>query len=116
HRARRRRRGLAGRARRGRPAGQSGRHHQHPRRLAMLIWYLARGAVISAFAMLSLAPAVGALASRRSPAIGRRLVLQYVHRSAASTGLALLVLHIVTILADSYAGVGVAGALVPFAS
>jgi sulfoxide reductase heme-binding subunit YedZ len=85
----------------------------------MLIWYLARGAGISAFVMLSLATAAGALTSRRgnaNGAIGRRLVLQYVHRSAALTGLALLALHITTILADRYAGVGAAGALLPLAS
>ncbi len=82
----------------------------------MLIWYLARGAGISAFGMLSLATAAGALTSRRSSSLGRRLVVQYVHRSAALTGLALLALHIATILADRYAGVGAAGALLPLAS
>jgi hypothetical protein len=81
----------------------------------MLIWYLARGAGISAYLFLSLATAAGALTSRRG-SIGRRLVVQYVHRSAALTGLALLALHIVTILADRFAGVGVAGALLPLAS
>lgn len=82
----------------------------------MLIWYLARGAGISAFAMLTLATAAGALTSGRGGSIGRRLVVQYVHRSAALTGLALLALHIGTILADRFAGVGVAGALLPLAS
>jgi len=82
----------------------------------MLIWYLARGAGISSFAMLSLATAAGALTSGRGCSIERRLVVQYVHRSAALTGLALLVLHIVTILADRFAGVGAAGALLPLAS
>ena len=82
----------------------------------MLIWYLARGAGISAFAMLSLATAAGALTSGRGGSIGRRLVVQYVHRSAALTGLALLALHIVTILADRFAGVGAVGAVLPLAS
>jgi len=82
----------------------------------MLIWYLARGAGISAFCMLSVATAAGAVTSRRSTLLGRRLVLQYVHRAAALTGLVLLALHITTILADRYAGVGAAGALLPLAS
>ena len=82
----------------------------------MLIWYLARGAGISAYVMLSLATAAGALTSRRSSHIGRRLIVQYVHRSAALTGLALLGLHITTLLADRYARVGAAGALLPLAS
>jgi sulfoxide reductase heme-binding subunit YedZ len=82
----------------------------------MLIWYLARGAGISAYVMLSLATAAGALTSRRSSRIGCRLIVQYVHRSAALTGLALLALHITTLLADRYARVGAAGALLPLAS
>lgn len=82
----------------------------------MLIWYLARGAGISAFAMLSLATAAGALTSRRSGGVDRRLILQYVHRSAALTGLVLLALHIGTLLADRYAHVGAVGALVPLAA
>ena len=82
----------------------------------MLIWYLARGAGISAFAMLSLATAAGALTSRRSGGVDRRLILQYVHRSAALTGLTLLALHIGTLLADRYAHVGATGALFPLAS
>jgi len=87
----------------------------------VLIWYLSRGAGIAAYATLSVATAAGALASRRgdtrrAAAIERRVVLQYLHRSAALTGLALLALHIVTIAGDSYAHVGTAGALLPFAS
>jgi predicted ferric reductase len=82
----------------------------------MLIWYLARGAGISAFGALSVATAAGALASRRTPALQRRLVLQYVHRSAAMAGLGLLALHIPLIVADSYANVGLLGAFVPFTS
>ena len=43
-----------------------------------------------------------------------RVVVQYVHRVTASLGLGVLVLHITTILADSYAHVGWRGAIVPF--
>ncbi|MCW2542168.1 MAG: hypothetical protein JWN95_3893 [Frankiales bacterium] len=82
----------------------------------MLIWYLARAAGISAFGALSVATAAGALTSRRTPAIQRRIALQYVHRAAAMAGVSLLALHIPLIVADSYAQVGILGALVPFSS
>jgi sulfoxide reductase heme-binding subunit YedZ len=82
----------------------------------MVTWYLARGAGVVAFAALSLATAAGAVTARRSGAIERRVLTQYLHRTAALTGLLLLVLHLVTVLIDSYAGVGVLGALLPLAS
>jgi DMSO/TMAO reductase YedYZ heme-binding membrane subunit len=87
----------------------------------MLMWYLARGAGITAFAALSVATGVGAFSARRggrpsAAQFERRVIWQYVHRAAALTGVAMLVLHIATLLADSYAHVGWVGALVPFAS
>ncbi|HEX2902348.1 MAG TPA: hypothetical protein VHO01_02735 [Jatrophihabitans sp.] len=82
----------------------------------MLIWYLARGAGVAAFALLSVATAAGALTSRKTAAVPARVLTQYLHRSAALAGMALLALHILTVLADSYAHVGPAGVLVPFAS
>lgn len=82
----------------------------------MIVWYLARGAGIAAFATLSLATAAGAVTSRRQADFGRRVVLQYVHRAAALAGVSLLALHVGTVLADSYARVGVRGAVLPFGS
>jgi sulfoxide reductase heme-binding subunit YedZ len=82
----------------------------------MLIWYLARGAGITAFATLSLATAAGALTARRSHAVQARVITQYVHRSAALTGVLLLGLHLLMVLLDSYAKVGLAGAVLPLAS
>ncbi|SDI93738.1 Ferric reductase like transmembrane component [Frankineae bacterium MT45] len=97
----------------------------------MTIWYTARGAGLAALVMLTLATAAGALASARLPAgalasarlqpspirsAPTRVLLQYLHRSAAVAGLALILLHVTAILADSYAGVGWLGAMVPFAS
>jgi hypothetical protein len=81
----------------------------------VLIWYLARGAGITAYIMLSVATAVGAVIGRRSIRPDRRVVWQYVHRSAALAGVSMLALHIGTILADPYAHVGVRG-LLPFGS
>jgi sulfoxide reductase heme-binding subunit YedZ len=82
----------------------------------MLLWYLARGAGITAYLMLSLATGAGAYTARRSPRLEARVLVQYVHRSAALCGVTMLALHIVTLVLDRYAAVGVGGALVPFAS
>lgn len=81
----------------------------------MTDWYIARGAGLAALLLLSATTCLGALMSRRSTP-GPRIVLHYVHRVTASLGLAVLALHLGTILADSYAGVGWVGALVPFRS
>jgi sulfoxide reductase heme-binding subunit YedZ len=81
----------------------------------MNVWLTARGAGLSALVLLTVATALGALVSMRGKA-SVRYVAQYVHRVCAGLGLGVLVLHIVTILADSYAHVGVSGALVPFTS
>ena len=81
----------------------------------MNVWLTARGAGLSALLLLSASTALGALAARRF-APGARYVVQYLHRVCAGLGLTVLVLHLGTILADSYAHVGVRGALVPFTS
>jgi predicted ferric reductase len=79
----------------------------------MNLWFTARGAGLSALILLSLSTALGALVSRRGSAT-RRYVVQYLHRATAGLGIAVLVLHISTILADAYAHVGWRGALIPF--
>jgi DMSO/TMAO reductase YedYZ heme-binding membrane subunit len=80
----------------------------------MSIWLTARGAGLSALTLLTITICAGALAGHfRS---GPRVVLQYVHRASAALGIGVLALHVGTILADSYAHVGVIGAIVPFTS
>ena len=81
----------------------------------MILWYLARAAGITAFACLSLATGLGALTAGNGRGIERRVVWQYMHRAAAMTGVALIVLHVITLLADPYADVGLPG-LLPFGS
>lgn len=81
----------------------------------MLIWYLARGAGLAGFLMLSVATAVGAIVTRKWSHPDRRIQWQYVHRAAALGGVALIALHVGTLLADSYAHVGTVG-LLPFGS
>lgn len=81
----------------------------------MNVWFTARGAGLSALVLLSLSTCLGALGTQRfRPAA--RYVVQYLHRACAGLGLTVLVLHVATILADSYAHVGWRGALLPFSS
>lgn len=82
----------------------------------MTVWYTARGAGLAALVLLTVSTAAGALGSGGFRAPATRVVVQYLHRAAAAMGLGLLALHITAILADSYAGVGWLGAVVPFAS
>jgi sulfoxide reductase heme-binding subunit YedZ len=67
----------------------------------MTLWYLARAAGEMALVMFSVAASLGALGAGSKQPEGR-LWLQYVHRSAAVTGLALLATHVVAVIADSY--------------
>lgn len=83
----------------------------------MLLWMIARGAGLSALVLLTAATSLGAVVSGRLPSRpGSRVVAQYAHRVTASLGLAVLGLHLTTILADSFAHVGWVAALVPFTS
>jgi predicted ferric reductase len=82
----------------------------------MTLWYTARGAGLAALLALTLATTLGALGSRRIASASSRVIVQYLHRSAAVLGLSLVAVHLSAILMDSQAHVGVAGALVPFAS
>lgn len=80
----------------------------------MTIWLTARSAGLAALLLLTVATALGASASRSDRGPGTRYVLQYVHRVAAALGIGALGVHILTVLADTYAHVGLSGALVPF--
>jgi hypothetical protein len=81
------------------------------------LWVTARGAGLAALVLLTIATAIGALVSGRGRRIAAgRVLVQYLHRVTASLGIGVLALHIVTILGDSYAHVGVSGAIVPFTS
>ncbi len=82
----------------------------------MTIWLTARSAGLAALLLLTVATALGASASRSDREPGRRYIIQYVHRVAAALGIGALAVHILTVLADTYAKVGLTGALVPFTS
>lgn len=79
----------------------------------MTLWMTARGAGLAALVLMTFSICGGAFASLvRLPSA--RLVVQYMHRAGALLGLGVLVLHVATIAADSYARVGVTGAIIPF--
>lgn len=80
------------------------------------LWFTARGAGLSALLVLSISTTLGALGSRATARPDSRVVLQYVHRTAALVGLLLVTVHVTTLVLDRKAHVGVAGVFVPFAS
>ena len=80
------------------------------------LWFTARGAGLAAMLILTIATAVGALGSMRLRSAGARVIVQYVHRTAAILGLLLIVVHVSTLVLDSKSHVSLAGALVPFAA
>jgi len=81
----------------------------------MTLWYLARAAGVMAMIMFTVAASLGALgAGSRKP--GQRFWLQYVHRSAAATGLVLLAAHVMAVIADSYVAINTSVLVWPFGS
>lgn len=80
------------------------------------LWFTARGAGLSAMLILTIATALGAFGSMRLRSAGTRVVVQYVHRTAAVLGLGLIVVHVSTLVLDSKSHITLSGALVPFAA
>jgi len=79
----------------------------------MTLWYVARAAGVVAMIMFTMSASLGILTSgSREP--GRRFWLQYVHRSAAATGLVLLTTHVVAVMADSYVDISPTVLVWPF--
>jgi methionine sulfoxide reductase heme-binding subunit len=81
----------------------------------MTLWYLARAAGVVAMVMFTVSASLGILTSgSRGPE--RRFWLQYVHRSAAATGLILLITHVVAVISDSYVAISPTVLVWPFGS
>ena len=81
----------------------------------MTLWYLARAAGVMAMVLFTVAASLGALgAGSRKPE--KRFWLQYVHRSAAVTGLILLVVHVAAVVADAYVDISLSALVWPFGS
>jgi predicted ferric reductase len=78
-------------------------------------WYVMRASGMMAWLLLTITVLWGAIASSKLVSRGRRWVLD-MHPFLASLGLAMLILHIVAAVMDSYAGVNLAAVFVPFAA
>jgi predicted ferric reductase len=80
------------------------------------LWFITRSTGITAFVLLTLATVLGiaatqrALASRAWP----RFATQHLHRNISLLAVVVLLVHIVTTLADSYVDVGWLSIVIPF--
>lgn len=80
------------------------------------LWYLGRGAGVSALVLFTVTTALGLLvaAGRPLPGLPRFAVTSW-HRSASLSALVFLLLHMVTLLTDPYAQLRLFDLVVPFA-
>ena len=82
-----------------------------------LLWYTARGAGAVSLVLLSAVVALGLLARARVEGRGwPRFLTVALHRDLALMSLVFLGLHVVTAVVDPYTHLGIAPAVVPFAS
>lgn len=82
-----------------------------------LFWYVARGSGMVAYVLLTAAVVVGIAVSKRWHGEGwPRMVVESLHRSLATTFLAFVLVHTVTILVDPFTRFGLADVAVPFFS
>ncbi len=82
-------------------------------------WTVARAAGITSYVLLVVLVAVGLwLAGPRRAGLGafHSATIMRIHTALASATLAFVALHVVVLISDSHAGVGLHGALVPLAS
>jgi predicted ferric reductase len=82
----------------------------------MTLWYLARAGGLAAMVLLSVATAFGALGSVRRGGPERRVVWQYLHRTAATTGLLLVIGHVTAVVLDGKSHVSLEAVVVPLTS
>jgi sulfoxide reductase heme-binding subunit YedZ len=82
----------------------------------MSLWYLARASGVTALIFFTLAASLGVLGSTSSQGPERRFWLQYVHRSAAVTGLLLLLAHVIAVISDSFVDISLSVIVWPFGS
>lgn len=87
----------------------------------MTWWYLARAAGVVMLVCFTFAVCLGALGSVRVDPLDpkareRRLLIQYLHRAAAVTGMLLIFVHTTAIVVDGKSGVSVSGVLIPLSA
>jgi sulfoxide reductase heme-binding subunit YedZ len=79
------------------------------------MWYLTRSTAVVSFVLLTLSFAFGLAATKRSVAsrYWPRFATQQMHRNLSLLGLAFLVVHIVTSIADAYVDIGWWSSIIP---
>lgn len=79
------------------------------------LWYLGRGTGVMALVLLTVSVALG-VAARSGEPLGPlpRFAVTAVHRSASAISVVLLVVHVLTLLADPYAQLKLVDVVVPF--
>lgn len=78
-----------------------------------LLWWLSRGSGLVCLALLTLAVVLGARATRRAAGHELRYALSVLHRTCAPLGLALLVVHVATVVGDGHVDITWLDTVVP---
>lgn len=80
------------------------------------LWFITRSSGITAFVLLTLTTALGVAATQRALASRAwpRFATQHLHRNVSLLAMVVLLVHIVTTLADSYVDVGWLSIVIPF--
>ncbi len=79
------------------------------------LWYFARGSGVVALILLTVVVALGIASRSGRPVAGLpRFAVAAVHRNASLIAVALIGLHVITLLLDSYAHLRLVDVLVPF--
>ena len=80
-----------------------------------MIWYIARGAGVMALLMLTVSVVLGIATRQGNPLAGLpRFAIATVHRNASLIGLGLVVVHVLSLLFDSYAKLNPVDLVIPF--
>ncbi len=83
-----------------------------------LLWYLGRGSGLVAEVLLTLVVVMGAVSSAPggSGSVRRRVLLQGLHRQLPLAGVVVLVVHIGTLVLDTYVDLDLVDVVLPFGS
>lgn len=81
------------------------------------LWYLSRGTGVVTLVLLTASVVLGILNTRRwSPQRWPRFVIDGLHRNVSLLVLAILAIHVVSVVADSFAPIALKDAVIPFAA
>jgi sulfoxide reductase heme-binding subunit YedZ len=81
------------------------------------LWYASRATGVVALVLLTVVVVLGILVNRRGRLPGLpRFATTSLHRSISLLAVAFLAVHVITAIADPYVTIGIAAAIVPFAS